>query len=79
MPIDPIVPLATSNTGARAADRIAALERQVAAIERRFGEIPMTAGAPTAPLRDGSLQGDSANLRLWLRVNGLWYQTPLSL
>jgi hypothetical protein len=61
----------------RAARRIRDLEARVASIERG-NPIPLGAGAPTAASQDGTLHGDSTNVRLWLRVGGAWRWTALT-
>lgn len=59
------------------AERLAALERRVAALESTpavaFGN-----GAPTADLPDGWLYLDRSNNRLYARVNATWRYAALT-
>lgn len=75
MAIDPTV-IQTSAQG-RDADRLADIERRLSAIERGPA-VQIQAGAPSAAVRDGALIGDTTNVRLWLRLNGVWRYTTLT-
>lgn len=65
----PLDPTATT-AEARREQRIRKLESRIAALEK--DRIPQIPGAPTAAAQDGTLVGDSTNLRIWLHLNGVW-------
>lgn len=77
MPIDPAAPLPTT-PDARRADKLAELERRVAALERAHPVIQVLPGAPTTAPRDGTPAVDSSAVRLWVRVNGGWHFVTLT-
>jgi hypothetical protein len=54
------------------------LEQRVAVLERQIGRIPVVAGDPSSSSAEGQLAGDTANTRLWLRVNGVWRYVALT-
>jgi hypothetical protein len=77
MPNDPAFPPATDQAG-RTAERLAALERRLASLERGRPAVQIVgAGGPTGAPRDGALAGDTTP-RLWLRVGGAWHYATLT-
>lgn len=71
MPIDPASPQPMDGDSRRS-DKLAELERRVATLERAHPVIQVLAGAPTTTPRDGTPAVDSAAVRLWVRVGGVW-------
>lgn len=77
MPIDPAAPQPIT-PDARRADKLADLDRRVAALERAHPVIQVLPGAPTTAPRDGTPAVDSSAVRLWVRVNGGWHFVTLT-
>lgn len=58
--------------------RVKMLEERLAAVERAL-KLPVSLGAPGAGTgQEGSAAGDSANSRLWLKLNGVWKYVALT-
>ena len=71
MPIDPAQGYSLTPEG-RQADRIAALERRLAALENGAPTIQVGSGAPTTAPRDGTPYLDNVGHVLYVRSGGTW-------
>ena len=77
MPVDPAAGFALDAAG-RQAERLADLDRRLAALERGAPTIQTGSGAPSTAPRSGTPYLDEATPRLYLRVGGTWRYTVLT-
>ncbi len=71
MPIDPAQGFGLTPEQ-RMAERLAALERRIAALENGAPTIQAGTGAPTSSPRDGTAYIDTAANTLYIRSGGAW-------
>lgn len=81
MALDPRLDLmagAEADPNARLAQRVADLERRLAALERGGRRVYVGTGAPTINAPNGSIYIDESTNRLYARSGGVWRYVALT-